>query len=408
MDNFINVTSEIGKLKRVMIHKPGKEIENLSPEYLERLLFDDIPYLKVAEEEHDIFAKILLENDVEVLYLKDLAVEVLQDIELRKNFMEEIFVESKITSETVKAKLEEYLLSKTPLEFVECIMAGIRKDEVTVSTESESLVELIDDDNLFYLDPMPNLYFTRDPAASVGNGITVNSMKMPIRQKETLFIKYIHKYHKNFTTSNVPLWYDRHLPDSIEGGDELVLSDKVIAIGCSQRTSAEGIEVFAKNLLYGNTTFEKILVFQIPPIRAFMHLDTVFTMVDYDKFTIHPGIEGPLKVFEITKGAKGKLNYKVSTGELDKILASALSIKGIELIRCGGGDPIIAGREQWNDGSNTLAIAPGVVVTYERNYVSNELLAKRGIKVLTMPSAELSRGRGGPRCMSMPLFRENL
>lgn len=139
-----------------------------------------------------------------------------------------------------------------------------------------------------------------------------------------------------------------------------------------------------------------------------MHLDTVFTMVDYDKFTIHPQIQGPLSVYEVTKGPNGTLRFKHHTDPLEKILASALEIPSVELIQCGGGDFVIAGREQWNDGSNTLAIAPGTVVTYERNYVSNELLAKKGINVLTMPSAELSRGRGGPRCMSMPLHRDNL
>jgi arginine deiminase len=181
-----------------------------------------------------------------------------------------------------------------------------------------------------------------------------------------------------------------------------------VAIGCSERTMAEGIEELANNLFNADTSFNKILVFEIPKKRAFMHLDTVFTMVDYDKFTIHPGIEGPLSIYEVTRGAKGSLNFKHNTNPLEKTLKAALGVDGVELIKCGGGDLMIAGREQWNDGSNTLAIAPGVVVTYERNYVTNEILEKKGIKVLTIPSSELSRGRGGPRCMSMPIERENI
>ena len=168
-----------------------------------------------------------------------------------------------------------------------------------------------------------------------------------------------------------------------------------------------GIEYFAKNLL-ANSGFKKVLVFDIPKRRAFMHLDTVFTMVDYDKFTIHPEIEGPLGVYEVTMGANGQLKFNAMKDELRKILALELNLPDVDLIRCGGTDLIAAQREQWNDGSNTLCIAPGTVITYERNYVTNDLLDKKGIKVLTMPSAELSRGRGGPRCMSCPVNRDDL
>lgn len=404
MKPFVNVTSEIGKLKKVMLHRPGQEVENLVPEYLEKLLFDDIPYLKVAQEEHDKFAEVLRENGAEVYYLEELVSEVLEDNNIKLEFLGEFLTESGITSPSLKETLMEYLLEMPTKQMVDKIIAGIRKDEVKIK-EPTSLVELIDD-YPFYIDPMPNLYFTRDPGAVIGNGITLNKMRREARRRETLFLKYIIKYHKLF--QGIPLWYDRSMPYAIEGGDELVLSDKVVAIGCSERTSAEAIEIVARNLFNSNTSFEKVLVFEIPKRRAFMHLDTVFTMVDYDKFTIHAGIQGPLSVYEITRGANNTLKFKHHTSPLDKILAEALNLSSVELIPCGGGDFIIGGREQWNDGSNTLAIAPGVVVTYERNYVTNEILVKRGIKVITIPSSELSRGRGGPRCMSMPLERENL
>ena len=405
--SYINLYSEIGKLNKVMLHRPGEEVENLIPEYLGRLLFDDIPYLKVAREEHDAFAKILRDNGTEVLYLEELSAEALSDENVKEEFVKEFILESGITSPALTEALTQYLLSMDTRQMVDKVMAGVRKEEINFNGGT-SLIEMITDDYPFYLDPMPNLYFTRDPGAAAANGIILNVMKTEARRRETLFLKYIHKYHKNFKNDNIPLWYNRTDMFSSEGGDELILSDKVAAIGISDRTSAEAVETIAKNLFNANTTFEKVLAFDIPKCRAFMHLDTVFTMVDYDKFTIHPGIEGPLSVYELTKGANGTINITHNTNPLEKTLASALGIDKVDLIRCGGGDVIIAGREQWNDGSNTLAIAPGVVVTYERNYVSNELLDKAGVKVLTMPSAELSRGRGGPRCMSMPLHRDNI
>lgn len=407
MGGFINVTSEIGKLNKVMLHRPGKEIENLIPEYLGRLLFDDIPYLEVARKEHDKFADILRENGAEVLYLEELITEALEDIKVREKFLHQFLKESYITSEDANEAIYNYLISKPTKEMIDTIMAGVTKNDVEVNI-SGSLASLIEDNYPFYLDPMPNLYFTRDPGASVGNGLTINTMQTEARRRESLFLKFIHEYHKSFNSYEVPLWYDRSLEDSIEGGDELVLSDKIFAIGCSQRTSPEAIETVAKNLFKRHTSFEKVLVFQIPACRAFMHLDTVFTMVDYDKFTIHQAVEGPLNVFEITKGEKGRLNIIQNRDILKNILKSALNLPSVDLIRCGGDDFIVAGREQWNDGSNTLAIAPGKVITYERNYATNEILTKHGITVLAMPSSELSRGRGGPRCMSMPLNRENL
>lgn len=407
MESAINVTSEIGKLKKVMLHRPGYEVENLVPEYLGRLLFDDIPYLKIAREEHDRFAEVLRENDVEVLYLEELSTEALKDKKVRKEFTEEFLAESGITSPALKETMYNYLASMETREMIDKIMAGVRKEEIEVK-EPTSLIELMDDDYPFYLDPMPNLYFTRDPGASMGNGLTINRMRTEARRRETLFLKYIYNNHDMFKNTDTPLWYNRSMPFALEGGDELILADDVIAIGCSERTSAEGIEITARNLFAANSSIKKVLVFEIPKCRAFMHLDTVFTMVDYDKFTIHPAIEGPLSVYEVTKGEKGSLKFRHNTSPLSDILKENLKLPAVDLIKCGGGDFIVAGREQWNDGSNTLAIAPGVVVTYERNYVSNEVLSKKGIKVITIPSSELSRGRGGPRCMSMPLWRENL
>ena len=398
--------SEIGKLNKVLLHRPGLELEALTPSTMERLLFDDIPYLKVAQEEHDRFAEILRENGVEVVYYVDETAKALATPQLQQQLIEEFLDLSLITSEGMRNQLIEYLMGMDPKTMVTKLIAGIKKNEVPSETV-QSLMDLIHDDYPYISDPMPNLYFTRDPGACVGNGINIHHMHTQERRRESLLLKYMFKYNIDFASVENMQWYDVEDDYSIEGGDVLVLSKDMVAIGLSQRTTIAGIECFAKNLL-SNSEFKKVLVFDIPKSRAFMHLDTVFTMVDYDKFTIHPEIEGPLGVYEITLGAGGKLEFNAMKDELQNILAMELGLPAVELIRCGGGDLLAAQREQWNDGSNTLCIAPGTVITYERNYVSNELLDKKGIKVLTMPSAELSRGRGGPRCMSCPVNRVDL
>lgn len=397
--------SEIGKLNKVLLHRPGKELEKLTPNNFERLLFDDIPYLKVAQEEHDRFAEVLKENGVEVCYYQQETAKALADIEIRRNFVNEFVNMTKDFSESIREAVVEFLMAKEPEDLVATCIAGVFSDEIKAS--AGSLFDIVKSEDVFALDPMPNLYFTRDPGACVGNGINIHHMSTPARRRESLLLEYMTKYNRDFALEDTPMWYEIGGKYSIEGGDVLVLSKEIVAIGFSQRTTLAGIECFAENLLK-NSEFKKVLVFDIPKCRAFMHLDTVFTMVDYDKFTIHPEIEGPLGVYEITLGADGQLKYNAMMDELANILALELKLPAVDLIRCGGGDLIAAQREQWNDGSNTLCIAPGTVVTYERNYVTNDLLDKRGIKVLSIPSAELSRGRGGPRCMSCPVNRDDL
>ncbi|AWI03798.1 arginine deiminase [Clostridium drakei] len=407
-NNALNVTSEIGRLKTVLLHRPGQEVENLTPELLERLLFDDIPYLKVAQEEHDAFAKTLRDCGVEVLYLEGLAAEAIEDKAVKAKFISQFIDEAGVESEGLKAALTEYLNTFSNKEMVDKMMAGIRKEELD-SYIRNSLYDQVNDFYPFICDPMPNLYFTRDPFATIANGITLNHMRTQTRNRETIFAKYIFENHPRFKGKDVPLWFNRDETTSLEGGDELILSEKVLAIGISQRTDSASIEKVCKRLFQMNTNFETVLAFHIPASRAFMHLDTVFTMVDYDKFTIHPEIEGPLTVYEITRDKKSASGLKVEkqTMELEAVLEKHLGRK-VTLIRCGGGDKIHAAREQWNDGSNTLAIAPGEVVVYSRNHVTNKILESYGIKLHVIPSSELSRGRGGPRCMSMPLYRENL
>ncbi|EJR01300.1 arginine deiminase [Bacillus cereus MSX-A1] len=410
MKHPIHVTSEIGELQTVLLKRPGKEVENLTPDYLQQLLFDDIPYLPIIQKEHDYFAQTLRNRGVEVLYLEKLAAEALVDKKLREEFVDRILKEGQADVNVAHQTLKEYLLSFSNEELIQKIMGGVRKNEIETSKKTH-LYELMEDHYPFYLDPMPNLYFTRDPAASVGDGLTINKMREPARRRESLFMEYIIKYHPRFAKHNVPIWLDRDYKFPIEGGDELILNEETIAIGVSARTSAKAIERLAKNLFSRQNKIKKVLAIEIPKCRAFMHLDTVFTMVDYDKFTIHPAIQGPkgnMNIYILEKGSDEETLKITHRTSLMEALKEALGLSELVLIPCGGGDVIASAREQWNDGSNTLAIAPGVVVTYDRNYVSNTLLREHGIEVIEVLSSELSRGRGGPRCMSMPIVRKDI
>ena len=404
----IQVKSEIGKLKKVMLHRPGKELEHLVPGDLERLLFDDIPYLRTAQNEHDLFAGIMRGEGVEVVYLEDLTADVLRgNEELKRQFVEQFIAEGEVADEKMREYLASYLMEiRDEKELVLKLMSGVRVGELEVKM-NRPLVNLVKTDSQFIMDPIPNLYFTRDPFACIGNGVSLNCMYSRTRRRETLFGKYVLENHPDFA-GKTPFYYTRELPYSIEGGDILNLSNKVLAIGISQRTTAVAIELLAQRIFEDDSAeIETILALDIPAIRAFMHLDTVCTQVDYDKFTIHPGILGTLRIFELKKGdQKGELKVTEMRSSLAEVLAEHLKLDKVTLIRCGGKDAIASEREQWNDGANTLCIEPGKVVVYDRNYVTNQILRDNGIRVLEMASSELSRGRGGPRCMSMPLERD--
>jgi arginine deiminase len=405
----INVKSEIRPLKKVLLHRPGRELENLTPDTLDRLLFDDIPFLEVAQDEHDSFAKTLRENGVEVVYLEDLMADVLDlNDELRDQFLHQWIDEAGIRNKKYKDIIYNFMLkyNDNKKEMVLKSMEGIVLNELDYDRNG-SLVELMSSDSKLVVDPMPNLYFTRDPFACIGNGVSLNKMYSQTRNRETIYGEYIFKYHPEYK-GNVELYYNRYDAFHVEGGDILNLNDKVLAVGVSQRTEADAVELLAHNIFASDdATIDTVLAFDIPVSRAFMHLDTVFTQIDVDKFTVHPGILGPLVVYEIKKtDKKGEITVKKIEDKLENILEKYLGLDKVTLIKCGGEDMIAAEREQWNDGSNTLCIAPGVIVTYQRNTVTNKLLKEHNINVLQIPSAELSRGRGGPRCMSMPLVRE--
>ncbi|MBB6212949.1 arginine deiminase [Borreliella californiensis] len=404
--NPINIFSEIGRLKKVLLHRPGEELENLTPFIMKNFLFDDIPYLKVARQEHEVFVNTLKNNSVEIEYVEDLVSEVLaSSVALKNKFISQFIFEAEIKTDDIINILKDYFSNLTVDNMVSKMISGVAREELKDC--AFSLDDLVNGASLFIIDPMPNVLFTRDPFASIGNGITINKMFTKVRRRETIFAEYIFKYHSIYK-ENVPIWLNRWEETSLEGGDEFVLSKDLLVIGISERTEAESVEKLAFSLFKNRASFNTILAFKIPKSRIYMHLDTVFTQIDYNVFTSFTSDDMYFSIYVLTcNSSSNKINIKKEKAKLKDVLSFYLGRK-VDIIKCAGGDLIHGAREQWNDGANILAIAPGEVVAYSRNHVTNKLLEENGIKVHRIPSSELSRGRGGPRCMSMPLVREDI
>lgn len=407
MRNVISNFSEIAPLRKVLMHRPGDEFLNLTPNTLERLLFDDIPYLKIAQQEHDAYANALRAEGVEVVYLVDLVAEALEagGRTVRKKFLEQFIAEAGVTSPKVVKYCFNYLNSfKNTREMVGKCIAGIDISELK-KMEAISGFYATRDTGRMIIDPIPNIYFQRDPMATVGHGATLHRMWSVTRTRESIFMEYVYQYHPFY--DDVKLYYDRSEPYCIEGGDIQVLSKHVVAIGISQRTEPDAIANFARRLFKDKSNeFKYVLAIDIPDERSFMHLDTVMTQVDVDKFAVQDAIMDISTIYEISAGRGGELEIVEIHQSLQKVLEKYLHLNKVELIKCGNGRRIDAEREQWSDGVNLLCVRPGEVIAYDRNYVTNQTLKKHGIKVIEIPSSELSRGRGGSHCMSMALARE--
>ena len=406
MAKGIHNFSDIGKLNRVLMHRIDREVEGIVPANLEIMLFDDIPYLEAAKREHDKYVSVLENNGVEVCFYTEEAAKAIEAPEVKKEFISEFLDRSTIRSGELREILMEYLSGKEPLDLIKTVIAGVKRSDVP-KPERVTLADYIYASDLYYLHPMPNLYFSKDPAACIGDGVCINHMRMRARRRESLLMKYICKYNRDFAPEEPRIWYDCDDPESLEGGDIMVLDEHTLIIGLSQRTSAIGIQKLASNLL-GKSGFNRIIVFDIPKRRAFMHLDTVFTMVDYDKFTIHSEILDAVGIYEIYLDRDGEVQFSTITDSMADMLKKLLGVPAVKLIHVGGNDSMAAQREQWNDGTNTLCIEPGKIITYDRNYITNTVLESNGLEVITIPSAELSRGRGGPGCMSCAVNRDDL
>lgn len=405
----ICVKSEIGKLRKVLIHRPGGELEHLTPEYLTTLLFDDIPYLKRAQVEHDSFADTLRGCGVEVVYLCDLVAQALDtDPYVRRQFITEFLSNADTRIVGHEKELFKLLMDEPDTRtMVLRTMEGIMDDGFDFK-KTNPLLNLTRTKAGFILDPIPNLYFTRDPMASVGCGASLNHMFSVTRNRETIYMKYVFEHHPDFQ-NKVKKYYDPSIPYSIEGGDIHNLSEDTLAIGLSERTTAQAIEMLAHNIFSDEeSTIRNILAIDIPNMRAFMHLDTVLTQADRGVFIVHPGILHNIKVYRVFPGAKGTIKAESLKGTLESIFCRFLGLDEVRFIKCGGNNMIAAEREQWNDGSNALCVEPGTVIVYDRNTITNDILRDNGLKTLEIASSELSRGRGGPRCMSMPLVRDAL
>ena len=407
MKNAICNFSEIAPLKKVLMHRPGDEFLNLTPNTLERLLFDDIPYLKIAKEEHDAYANALRAEGVEVVYLVDLVAEALEagGRTVRKKFLEQFIAEAGVTSPKVVKHCFDFLNSiKDTKDMVRKCIAGVDISELKKLGAVSGFYATRDTGRMI-MDPIPNILFQRDPMATIGNGATLHKMWSVTRTRESIFAEYIFKYHPFY--DDTKLYYDRSEPYCIVGGDIQVLSPEVVAIGISQRTEPDAIADFARRLFKDkNNKFKYVLAIDIPDERSFMHLDTVMTQVDVDKFAVQDAIMDISTIYEITAGNGGEIEIVEIHQSLQKVLEKYLHLNKVELIKCGNGKRIDAEREQWSDGVNLLCVRPGVVIAYDRNFVTNETLRKHGVKVIEIPSSELSRGRGGSHCMSMALVRE--
>ncbi|MCP9271891.1 arginine deiminase [Mycolicibacterium arenosum] len=392
--------SEVGRLRTVILHRPGAELQRLTPRNNDALLFDGMPWVARAQEEHDAFADVLRSRDVEVLLLSDLLTEALASGAARMHGISAA-VDSRRLGLPLAQELSVYLRTLEPTALARVLMAGMTFNELPFDERELSLVRRMHHGGDFVIDPLPNLLFTRDSSVWIGPRVAITSLALPARVRETSLTDLIYAHHPRFL--GVRRAYEsRSAP--VEGGDILLLGPGVVAVGVGERTTPAGAEALARSL-FDDDLAHTVLAVPIAQERAQMHLDTVCTMVDVDAVVMYPNIVGSLSAFTIRRTADS-----VKIDSAAPFVDAAADAMGIEKLRVidTGLDPVTAEREQWDDGNNTLALAPGVVVAYERNAETNARLVDSGIEVLPIAASELGTGRGGPRCMSCPVARDPL
>ncbi|MDT9593222.1 arginine deiminase [Nocardioides zeae] len=395
--------SEVGRLRTVMLHRPGPELKRLTPRNNDKLLFDGIPWVSRAQEEHDAFAAALRERDVEVLYLTELLTKTLEDPQARGHAITSALTGLHL-GDTLRAYLGHALADASPAELTEVLTAGIRNDEVRGGHGLVTSLLAPDD---FLVDPLPNLLFTRDSSVWVRDRVAVTSLAMPARARETQLTELIYTRHPRFAgTRRFHGWHNEY----VEGGDVLLLGPGVVAVGVGERSTPAGVERLARQAFHAGLA-HTVLAVPIAQERATMHLDTVCTMVDVDKIVMYPNVADSLRAYAVTPrgdvGA-GEAELELAVAPPEPFLVAAAKAMGIDTLQQidTGLDPVTAEREQWDDGNNTLALAPRVAVAYERNDETNDRLEAAGIEVVRIAGSELGSGRGGPRCMSCPVLRD--
>jgi arginine deiminase len=407
-----SVRSEVGRLRRVLLHRPGDELRRVTPGTMDELLFDELLWVEEAQREHDAFAQVLRRAGVQVDYVEELLAEVVADPEVATALVARHVTETSCGPQAVD-RVRELVLSGSTTELVEHLIAGVTLEEVMAATGTRAtgplagLVAAASAPTELVLAPLPNLVFTRDSSAWVGEGVVLSPMNRLVRRRESDLLRTVYRDHPSLAGS--PIWFgdephDQY-PATFEGGDLLVVGDRGVAIGLSERTTPAAVETLASRL-FGAGVVDRVLAVDLPKVRAAMHLDTVVTQVDVDAFVTYPAMTGSVRTFALTPDGSGRLRVAEGDG-LVRGLAWAAGLDHARAIEPGLGS-IRAEREQWNDANNTLALAPGEVVAYARNEATNEILDAAGVTVHTIPSAELPRGRGGPRCMSCPVTRDRV
>ncbi|CQD20105.1 arginine deiminase [Mycobacterium lentiflavum] len=398
----LSTNSEVGALRVAILHRPGAELRRLNPRNNDQLLFDGLPWVDRAQDEHDQFAELLRSRGVEVLLLSDLLTEALNHSGAARMQGVAAAVDARRLGAPLAQELSAYLRGLDPAKLAHILMAGMTFNELPPDTRTDvSLVLRMHQGADFVIDPLPNLVFTRDSSIWIGARVVIPSLALRARIRETSLTDLIYAHHPRFTGVR-KAYESRSAP--VEGGDVLLLSPGVVAVGVGERTTPAGAEALARSL-FDDDLAHTVLAVPIAQQRAQMHLDTVCTMVDTETVVMYANVIDTLSAFTIQPAGDG-----VNIGDETPFLDAAARAMGIDKLRVidTGLDPVVAEREQWDDGNNTLALAPGVVVAYERNVQTNTRLQDAGIEVLTIAGSELGTGRGGPRCMSCPVARDAL